>query len=108
MGKAVPYLVVSDQYRLGGKIQGYVPLGILLDELLGFFLGEFARPFRLECDHQVGRCEPRTHRHYRCDIMDLSAPKCSAQKDHPGEPRGTPRGRAEACTRPQGRVRVES
>jgi hypothetical protein len=80
MGKAVPYLVVSDQHRLGGKIQGYVPLGILLDELLNFFLGEFTRPFRLECDHKVGRCEPRTHRHYRCDIMDLSAPKRSAQK----------------------------
>ena len=60
--------MIGDEDRLGGKVQAYVSLGILLDQLLELFLSEFAWPFGLERDHEVRRCEPRAHNHYRCNV----------------------------------------
>lgn len=57
--------MVGDQNRLGGKVQVHVSLRILLHQLLELFLSESPRSFGLERDHQVRRCKPRTHRHYK-------------------------------------------
>lgn len=72
-GKGGLYLMIGDQHRLGGKVQGDVPPGIPLDQPLELFLAESSQPFGLERNHKLCRREPRAHRHCRQNINSRSA-----------------------------------